>query len=105
MLDAAERIDWDLLGFDLPMFERVSTTRDAVSMNLIVIGEGAVRLSPELKAQAPAVRWGDLIGLRNRLAHAYARTDPKVVFEAATLHVPELVTELKRLFTLPSGPD
>ena len=100
MLEAADRISWDIAGFDLEMFERVSTTRDAVSMNLVVIGEGAARLTDALKAHAPDVPWGELIGLRNRLAHGYSRTDPKVIFEAVTLHLPDLVIELRRLSDL-----
>lgn len=100
MIEAARNIAHDTAGFDLEMFKRISTHRDAVAMNLIVLGEGAARLSLELKQQAPDVPWGDMAGVRNRLAHGYARTDPGVIFDAATVFLPLIVPELRRLLTL-----
>ena len=36
-----------------------------------VIGEAASRLTPETREAAPAVPWVQIIGMRNRLIHAY----------------------------------
>ena len=76
----------------------------AAGMHLIVLGEGARMLSDEIKAQAPAVPWSQMIGMRNRLAHAYARADIDTIYEAVTLHVPAIIPELKRLLAL-LGPE
>jgi len=68
-------------------------------MSLIVLGEGAAQLSDELKAKSPAVPWRAMIGLRNRLAHAYFRADRDVVWEAASDQVPMIRGELARLLS------
>lgn len=38
-----------------------------------IIGEAASRISEETKSRIPAVPWPKVIGIRNRLIHAYAR--------------------------------
>lgn len=69
----------------------------AASMYLIVLGEGAQNLSPDLKALAPDVPWLDIGGLRNRLAHGHFRADRRVIWQAATLHTPALKPRLEQL--------
>lgn len=59
-----------MAGVDEVTFTSRNMLVDAAAMNLIVVGEGAHRLSPALKAQVPAP-WPQIVGLRHRLAHEY----------------------------------
>ncbi len=68
-----------------------------VCMNMIVLGEGAYQMSPDLKGMEPDAPWDDMKGLRNNLAHAYMRVDLRRVWEAATFEVPRIEAPLKRL--------
>jgi uncharacterized protein with HEPN domain len=54
-------------------------TGDAVLYNLVVIGEAANALSEETRKMEPAVRWSEIVGLRNLIAHEYFRIDREVV--------------------------
>ena len=36
-----------------------------------IIGEAASRVSPELRQTLPSIPWADIVGMRNRLIHAY----------------------------------
>lgn len=61
---------------------------------LEVVGEAATRLPEEFRAQHPDVPWRSIIGLRNRLIHAYDEIDLDIVWDILTLDIPELIEKL-----------
>jgi uncharacterized protein with HEPN domain len=69
----------------------------AVMKDIEIIGEAATKLSPELKATAHDVPWTDIIGMRNRLIHAYFDIDPRIVWETVTRDLPGLARRLREL--------
>ncbi len=62
-----------------------------------IIGEAARHVSDELKLNNPEIAWVDIIGMRNRLVHVYFCVDYDVVWDTATLYVPELLNQLKKI--------
>lgn len=64
---------------------------------LEIIGEAATQVSEELRANAPGVPWPVVIGMRNRLIHAYFSINLTVVWSTSTEDIPPLITELQRL--------
>ena len=64
---------------------------------LEIIGEAASQVSDELRADTAEVPWFVIIGMRNRLIHAYFSINVDVVWSTSTEDIPPLVTELKRL--------
>jgi len=97
MLEAISDIEADTAGLTEDVWVDIGSLVRSVSMSLIALGEGAVQLSETVKAQDPDVPWSAMIGLRNRLAHAYFRADRHVIWEAATLHTPQMADRLRRL--------
>jgi uncharacterized protein with HEPN domain len=69
----------------------------AVLRVLEVIGESATRLPDEIRARHPEVPWGSIIGLRNRLIHAYDEVDLDIVWDVLAFDVPDLVEKLERM--------
>lgn len=57
----------------------VEIVRDAVAMRLLEIGEAVKALSPEITATQPDIKWRDIAGMRDFLAHHYFATNPEVV--------------------------
>jgi uncharacterized protein with HEPN domain len=55
-----------------------------------VIGEAAVHLSLPFREQHPEIPWTKVIGMRNRLIHGYFDVDANVVWDTATVDIPEL---------------
>jgi uncharacterized protein with HEPN domain len=55
-----------------------------------VLGEAAGRISDPTQAVHPEIPWKAIIGMRNRLIHAYFDVDPNLVWIAATQEVPTL---------------
>jgi uncharacterized protein with HEPN domain len=66
----------------------------AVLHNLMIIGEAAARISPELQLKYPEVGWRVLTDLRNIVVHEYFGVDWNQVWEAATSKVPKLATQV-----------
>jgi uncharacterized protein with HEPN domain len=64
---------------------------------LIAIGEALNEVPNEVLASDPSIPWGSIIGMRNRLLHAYWRIDDEIVYEVATLELPALGVALERM--------
>jgi uncharacterized protein with HEPN domain len=58
-----------------------------------VLGEavkGALAADPSLESTLPDVEWSPIARMRDRVAHHYWATDREVVWQTATVAVPEL---------------
>jgi len=62
-----------------------------------IIGEAATQVSEELRNNIPGVPWPILVGMRNRLIHAYFSINLDIVWSTSTEDIPSLITELKKL--------
>jgi uncharacterized protein with HEPN domain len=80
-LGAIEKIDRYVAGLDHDAFIRDYKTIDSVVRNLEIIGEAANRLPENFKAQRSEIEWRQIIGLRNRIVHAYFNIDVEIVWE------------------------
>lgn len=61
---------------------------------LTVIGEAASRISHEKRAETPNITWTDVVGMRNRLIHAYDEVDLDVVWDVVQNDLPPLIAAL-----------
>ncbi len=62
-----------------------------------IIGEAAGQLSAEAKAELPAMPWPKIIGMRNRLVHAYFDINPDILWRTVTEGLPPIVAEIERV--------
>jgi len=62
-----------------------------------IVGEAATQVTDELREKTPDIPWFIIIGMRNRLIHAYFSIDLNVVWSTSTVDIPVLITELKNL--------
>jgi uncharacterized protein with HEPN domain len=68
----------------------------AVTRLLAIVGEAAARTPEDVRAQLPAIPWARIIGMRNRLIHAYQAVDHEIVWDTLSNHLPPLIAELER---------
>jgi uncharacterized protein with HEPN domain len=66
---------------------------------LEIIGEAASQVSEELRTSTNEIPWPVIIGMRNRLIHAYFDINLNVVWSTSTEDIPLLITGLRRLLT------
>ncbi len=68
-----------------------------------IIGEAAAKVSPETRGQHEEVPWLDIVGMRNRLIHAYFDIDYARVFDTLASDLPPLIKLLERILSRESG--
>ena len=62
-----------------------------------IIGEAASQISDELRENVIEIPWFIIIGMRNRLIHAYFEINLDVVWRTSKDDIPSLIKELKKL--------
>ena len=78
---AAGRIERYTSGIERAQFLADEKTIDAVVRNLEVIGEAVRWLPDDFKLRHPAVPWGQIAGLRNRIVHDYFGLDLEIIWQ------------------------
>jgi uncharacterized protein with HEPN domain len=62
-----------------------------------ILGEAAGRVSVATRKAFPNLPWKQLIGMRNRLIHAYFDVDHDILWKTVKKSLPELSRQLKEL--------
>ena len=60
-----------------------------------IIGEAASRVTRETRDALSGIPWQDIVGMRNRLIHAYFDVDHDRVWDTIQQDLPPLVAALK----------
>lgn len=60
-----------------------------------IVGEAASRVSSETRDAFAMIPWAAIVGMRNRLSHAYFDIDYDIVWRTATDEVPSLLRLLR----------
>ena len=97
MLDAAKKAQRFVAGKTLAMLEQDEFFAAALSYVIQNIGESASRVSSEVQQQFTQISWREIIGMRNILVHDYLNTRYDILWNAATISVPELVRQLEAI--------
>lgn len=78
-------------GKDVETFKNDLAYRDAVSMNILQIGELTGRLSEEYRlATKDRLPWAAMKSMRNFFAHNYGNMDLSVIWSTAVNNIPEV---------------
>jgi len=78
-------------------FAADTRTVHAILYNFQVIGEAANRLSEDIRKKYHNIKWADIIAFRNIVVHEYFGIDLRIVYQIATINVPELLEKLKNI--------
>jgi uncharacterized protein with HEPN domain len=79
-------------------FAANSEKQDAVIRRIEIIGEAAAHLSEETRRAVSDLPFRKMRGMRNIVAHDYANVDLKIVWQVATVHVPDICSALEKFF-------
>lgn len=69
----------------------------AVVRAIEIVGEAASKISAEAQAKHPDIPWRAIIGMRNRLVHAYFDINTEVVWQTITVELPALLPKLQAI--------
>ena len=84
-------------GLDQAGFLADRMRYDATLRNIELIGEAATHVPAALRVLAPGIPWREVVGTRNRLAHAYLGIDVDTIWDIVSGELPLLREELKAL--------
>ena len=97
MLVAARKATRFAQGLTYEQFSQSELHQNAIFKVLEIVGEAASRVSDKTRDTHPKIPWPNVIGLRNRIVHAYFEIDLKVVWNIVNEDIPALVRELERI--------
>ena len=91
----------DALGFvsglTFPQFEQSRLHQRAVLKAVELIGEAAAKVSPDTRQSHNEIPWKEIVGMRNRLVHAYFDVNLVRVWDTVQEDIPRLVSLLEPL--------
>ena len=84
-------------GLSFSEFARDQRTQLAILKCVEIVGEAASRVSAETREAHPAIPWREIVGMRNRLVHAYFEIDLRLVWDTVRNDLPPLIVQLEPL--------
>ena len=103
MLDAAKEAYRFLQGRSPQDLATDTMLNYAVRHAIEIIGEAANNVSPDVRNLLPDIPWRKVIGMRNRLIHAYFDVNATILWDTVKLSLPELITALTEYLADDSG--
>ena len=71
----------------------------SITKSIEIIGEAASKVGSETREAHPGIPWSDIVGMRNRLIHAYFDIDLDRVWDTVIDDIPTLVEQLTPLIS------
>jgi uncharacterized protein with HEPN domain len=99
ILEAIGEVETYVNGVAYQQFIDNSEKRFATIKQIEIIGEACNALTSELKAENPLIPWKPIIGFRNISIHEYFGVNLQLVWEIATVDLPELKQKMQAIFT------
>ncbi len=97
MCERMEQLNKILSGRNKQDLIEDMTLQFAVLHLLETIGEASMHLSDGAKKSYPKVFWGQVRGLRNRIAHEYFEINLQIIWDSAKKNIPQLQKTVQRL--------
>ena len=82
-------------GMDRNEFKASRPMQHSVVRCIEIVGEASSRLSAALREANPQIPWTDIIGMRNRIVHAYFDMDTEIVWRTAREDFPGFLAEIE----------
>jgi uncharacterized protein with HEPN domain len=67
----------------------------ALSRAVEIVGEAANQVSESGRSELPGVPWPQIVGMRNRLVHAYFDIDRDILWDTVQIALPVLLAQLR----------
>lgn len=95
MLAAGRKVRQYAQGCTRESLPDVSMRLDALLYEIVVLGEAARRLSPEIRADHPEIPWREIIGMRSVITHGYDQIDDDELWQVVEHDLPDLIPKLE----------
>jgi uncharacterized protein with HEPN domain len=103
MRDEIESLAKELAGLSFESYRESYGLRRITERAIRIISEAARALPEDFRARHPDAPWTDIIAIGNLLRHEYHRVDDRVLWETATVDLPELQPIVLRMLSEVEG--
>ncbi len=97
ILDAIQRIQTYTHDVSKEKYIQDGLLQDGVVRQLEIIGEASTNLSEEFQERHSEIPWGQIIGLRNRIVHAYFDINLDITWDIVHDDIPELKQQIEHI--------
>jgi uncharacterized protein with HEPN domain len=97
MIEACESVQRFIQGRRRLDFESDQMLLFAVVRAIEVLGEAAGKVSEDTRSACPEIPWPEITNMRNRLIHGYFDIDIDIVWNTASIEIPALLVDLRRI--------
>lgn len=97
MISSMDSIEEFVKGMTLEQLMKDDKTSSAVIRKFEIIGEAAKHIPETLKDNHTGISWKSMVGMRDRLIHAYFGIDYKLVWSAIKTDIPEVKPKLQKI--------
>jgi uncharacterized protein with HEPN domain len=95
MIEAAEQALSFTRGRTPADLDSDAMLRMALTRTVEIVGEAAAQVSAAGRQELPDVPWAQIVGMRNRLVHAYFDINRNILWDTVQLALPQLLKQLK----------
>lgn len=99
IIEAMDFIENFVGNMDLEKLKNDEKTSSAVIRKFEIIGEAAKYIPKTTTDKHPDIQWKSMIGMRDRLIHAYFGIDYNLVWSAIKIEIPKLLPKLKKMLS------
>ncbi len=96
ILKAANNVNIFISGYKREDLDDSEMLSSALIRQIEIIGEAASKLSKEARKKIP-LPWEGIIGMRNKLIHAYFDINFDILWNTIQERIPELIEELHKI--------
>lgn len=97
MVDSAQAILTFAKGKRRSDLDKDRQLLSAVLREFEVLGEAANRISEKTQKLYPTIPWKEIIGMRNRLIHAYFDVDHDVIWNTIRDYLPGFLKQIQQI--------
>lgn len=97
MLDAAKEAVSFVYGKTRSSLDKDRKLGLALIKCIEIVGEAAANVTSACREDLPQIPWSNVIGMRNRLIHAYFDINLDILWTTAIEDLPPLIAELEKI--------
>ena len=97
ILDEADFLESQVASLDYNSFLNDESAKRAFARSIEVIGEAVKQIPADRRTLYPEIEWRSIAGMRDKLIHEYFGVDYDIVWDAASVKIPELAKTVRRM--------